>query len=99
MHRGLPHILQSMEFILKIRIHSYCERRICSSSNYNYWIWAQMEVVFTSIAGFLSNHFAPRHDRKDSRLSIVPMAQLVVGIAGKVGVVIGGCAVSPRSSC
>lgn len=41
----------------------------------------------------------PRHDRKDSRLSIVPIAQFVVGIAGMVGVVIGGCAVLPVSSC
>ena len=58
-----------------------------------------MKVVFTSITGFLGDHFAPRHDRKDSRLSIVPIAQFVVGIAGKVGVVVGGCAVLPRSSC
>lgn len=36
---------------------------------------------------------------KDSRLSIVPIAQFVVGIAGMVGVVIGGCAVLPVSSC
>ena len=58
-----------------------------------------MKVVFTSITGFLGDHFAPRHDRKESRLSIVPIAQFVVGIAGKVGVVIGGCAVLPISSC
>ena len=57
-----------------------------------------MEVVFTSITGFLGDHLAPRHERKDSRLSIVPIAQFVVGIAGKVGVVIGGCAVLPISS-
>jgi hypothetical protein len=56
-----------------------------------------MKVVFTSITGFLGDHFAPRHDRKDSRLSIVPIAQFVVGTAGKVGVVIGGCAVLPIS--
>ena len=100
MHRGLPHILQSMEFILKIKIHSYCEPVFAlhlAITIIEYGL--KMEVVFTSIAGFLGDHFAPRHDRKDSRLSIGPIAQFVVGIAGKVGVVIGGCAVLPRSSC
>ena len=38
---------------------------------------------------FLYVDFAPRQDKKDSKLSIVSMAHSVVGLEGKVGVVVG----------
>jgi hypothetical protein len=47
---------------------------------------------------FLYVYFAPRQDKKDSKLSIVSMAHSVVGLEGKVGVVVGaGLAMLPVS--
>ena len=53
-------------------------------------------VANNSCLLLVCNYFAPRHDRKDSRLSIVFIAQFVVETAGKVGVVGIGFAVLPR---
>jgi hypothetical protein len=40
-------------------------------------------------------YFAPRQDKKDSKLSIVSIAQLTFGVEGDVSVVVGGLAMLP----
>jgi hypothetical protein len=43
-------------------------------------------------------YFAPRQDKKDSKLSIVSIAQFTFGVEGKVCVVVGaGLAMLPGS--
>jgi hypothetical protein len=47
---------------------------------------------------FLYVYFAPRQDKKDSKLSIVSIAQFTFGLEGKVGIVVGaGLAMLPGS--
>ena len=47
---------------------------------------------------FLYVYFAPRQDKKDSKLSILSITQFTFGVEGKVSVVVGaGLAMLPGS--